>query len=130
MCESVSLRIIITSLIFTNISYKFFTGCKIIKKNYIQLVYLYKKYTRKHVFYGLNSANRKKYAQFYKKKGVILNLLPSVGAWLRRDAIASKQVLFSYKTATIADTKQLIRPLTSSDVSIHFVRCEHSLRSM
>ena len=104
--------------------------CKIIKKNDIQIVYLCKKYTRKHVFYDLNSANRKKYAQFYKKKGVILNLLPSVGAWLRRDAIASKQVLFSYKTATIADTKPLIRSLTSTDVSIHFVRCKHLLRSI
>ena len=85
----------------------FFSGCKIIKKNDIQLVYLCKKYTRKHDFYDLNTAIRKKHAQFYKKKGVILNLLLSVGAWLRWDAIASKQVLFSYKTATIADTKHL-----------------------
>lgn len=108
----------------------FFIGCKIIKNNDILLVYLRKKYTKKHAFYGLNSANRKKYAQFYKKKGVIHNLLPSVGAWLRRDVIASKQVLFSYKTATIADTKQLIHSLTSTDVSIHFVRCKHSFRLM
>ena len=108
----------------------FFSGCKIIKKNDIQLVYLYKKYTRKHDFYDLNTANRKKYAQFYKKKGVILNLLPSVGAWLRRDAIASKQVLFSYKTATIADTKQLFRSLTSVDIRINYGRSKHSLRSV
>ena len=108
----------------------FFIGCKIIKNNDVLIVNLRKKYTKKHAFYGLNSANRKKHAQFYKKKGVILNLLPSVCAWLRRDAIASKQVLFSYKTATIADTKQLIRYLTSTDVSIHFVRSKHSFRSM
>lgn len=41
-----------------------------------------------------------------------------------------KQALFSYKTATIADTKPLIRSLTSTDVSIHLVRCKHSLRSI
>ena len=81
----------------------FFIGCKIIKNNDVLIVNLRKKYTKKHAFYGLNSANPKKHAHFYKKKGVILNLLLSVGAWLRRDVIASKQVLFSYKTATIAD---------------------------
>lgn len=86
----------------------FFIGCKIIKNKDILLVNLRKKNTKKHAFYGLNSENRKKHAQFYKKKGVILNLLSSVGAWLQRDAIASKQVLFSYKTATFADTKQLV----------------------
>lgn len=61
----------------------FFSGVQNYKKNDIQLVYLCKKYTRKHDFYDLNSTNRKKHAQFYKKKGVILNLLLSVGAWLR-----------------------------------------------
>ena len=35
-----------------------------------------------------------------------------------------------YKTATIADTKQLFRSLTSVVVSIHLVRCKHSLRSV
>ena len=39
-------------------------------------------------------------------------------------------VLFSYKTVTIADTKQLFRSLTSFDISIHFVRCKHSFRSI
>ena len=41
-----------------------------------------------------------------------------------------KQALFSYKTATIADTKQLFRSLTSFDMSINVVRYEHSFRSI
>ena len=41
-----------------------------------------------------------------------------------------KQALFSYKTATIADTKHFVRSLTSFDMSIHIVRCKHSLRSI
>lgn len=74
MCVLVNLRIIIKLSNFSLITrMSFFYGVQNYKKNDIQIVYLRKKYTRKHVFYDLNSANRKKNAQFYKKKGVILN---------------------------------------------------------
>ena len=48
----------------------------------------------------------------------------------RHSLLKIKQSLFSYKTATIADTKQLFWSLTSVVVSIHLVRCKHSLRSV
>ena len=41
-----------------------------------------------------------------------------------------KQALFSYKTATLVTSFNCQCCLTSSDTSIYFVRCEHSLRSL
>ena len=42
----------------------------------------------------------------------------------RHSLLKIKQALFSYKTATIADTKQLFWSLTSVGVSTHFGRCK------
>ena len=42
----------------------------------------------------------------------------------RHSLLKIKQSLFSYKTATIADTKQLFWSLTSVGVSTHFGRCK------
>lgn len=57
MCESVSLRIIITSLIFTNISYKFFTGCKIIKKKLYSACIFVQKIHKKACFLRFEQCN-------------------------------------------------------------------------
>lgn len=48
----------------------------------------------------------------------------------RHSLLKIKQALFSYKTATIADTKQLFQSLTSVDISSHYGRSKHSLRSV
>lgn len=74
-----------------------------------------KKYTKKHAFYGLNSANPKKHAHFYKKKGVILNLLLSVGAWLRRDVIASYDYPFLLCNQTVGFHPEMGRFWMSKD---------------
>ena len=54
-------------------------------------------------------------------------------SWVRGYGETSKKVkqaLFSYKTATLVTSFNCQCCLTSSDTSIYFVRCEHSLRSL